>query len=207
MGYELHITRAKHWPESKTKPITAEEWLAIVEHDPELQLAGLNGPYFALWNVPADKDFGPWLDWNDGEIFAKSPDEALIEKMAQIAKQLGATVQGDDEELYAGSGAAPRAARQSALDWIRAKFGNLVRRVRAIRGSAERKRKISEIASSFHVGQRVRGVLGNEGVVTKINAREPPGMGMISVRFGNGKESHFALVASGLSPLRPKKDS
>jgi hypothetical protein len=207
MGYELQITRAKHWPGSKSEPITTEEWLGIVERDPELRRSGSHGAYFALWNVSAGEDSGPWLDWNDGEIFAKNPDEALIEKMVQIAKLLRATVQGDDGELYVGGGAAPQAARQSAFEWVRTKFENVLWGVRAVRGSAERKRKMGELASSFHVGQRVKGVLGNEGVVTCISADEPPGLGKIAVRFGNGNEVHFSLAASGLSPLPPEKES
>jgi len=103
MVYDLHITRAKwHW-DSEKQPITVAEWLGIVEGDPELRLAGYNGPYFAIWNGSSECP-EPWLDWLRGEIYSKSPDDALIDKMVQIARGLGAKVQGDDGEVYIGGG-------------------------------------------------------------------------------------------------------
>ena len=101
MGYELHITRAKEWSDNSDCEIGADEWLKLVEEDPELRLAGENGPYFALWNGPPSYP-DAWLDWCGGYISTKSPDEALIAKMVQIATKLNAKVQGDDGEIYAG---------------------------------------------------------------------------------------------------------
>ena len=40
------------------------------------------------------------LDWFQGEIFTKNPDQILIDKMVKIAHNLNAVVQGDDGELY-----------------------------------------------------------------------------------------------------------
>jgi hypothetical protein len=37
MGYDLHITRRRHWPD-EGDDITAQEWLAYVERDSELRL-------------------------------------------------------------------------------------------------------------------------------------------------------------------------
>ena len=48
MGYDLHITRAAKWFENKGYEISSEEWLALVQADDELKLAGYNGDYFAL---------------------------------------------------------------------------------------------------------------------------------------------------------------
>ena len=158
-----------------------------------------------MWNAREGKDSGAWLDWKDGEIFAKNPEDALIEKMVEIAKVLGAKVQGDDDEVYKGGGAVPRAARLSVGEWIRAKVQNLVWGVRAARRKTENEKRLVEIASAFHVGQRVKSFFGSEGVVTHINVQEPRGVGRISVRFANGKETHFALAASGLVPLPPEK--
>jgi hypothetical protein len=101
MGYDLHITRAEFWSQNEGKEITADEWLKLVKKDPELKLAGYNGPYFALWNGPSQYP-DPWLDWFSGNIFTKNPDDPIIEKMARIANQLGAKVQGDDGEAYVG---------------------------------------------------------------------------------------------------------
>lgn len=101
MGYDLHITRAADWSESEDTPITADEWLTLVDADPELFLNTANGPHFAGWRgASALPD--PWLDWDAGQIHTKNPDSALLRKMAQIAAQLGARVQGDDGELYEG---------------------------------------------------------------------------------------------------------
>ena|SRR5579871_6413112 len=102
MGYELHITRAESYWNSRDNPIAADEWLKIIEADPELRLAGYNGPYFAIWSGPSEYP-DAWLDWREGRISSKNPDETLIEKMAQIAGKLDARVLGDDEESYVGN--------------------------------------------------------------------------------------------------------
>lgn len=42
MGYEIHITRATDDRfANEGHEITAEEWLALIERDPQLQLAGI----------------------------------------------------------------------------------------------------------------------------------------------------------------------
>ena len=99
MGYDLHITRAEHWASSEENPVTAEGWLAVVRDDPELTLAGYNGPYHALWDGPSEYP-DPRFDWSDGSIHTKNPDEPIIEKMISIAERLNAKVQGDDGEAY-----------------------------------------------------------------------------------------------------------
>jgi hypothetical protein len=99
MGYDLHITRAEEWADNDRDQITVDEWLKVVEDDPELRLAGYNGPYFALWRGRSEYP-DPWLDWYHGNVYSKSPDKAIVQKMLQIAEQLGARVQGDDGEFY-----------------------------------------------------------------------------------------------------------
>ncbi len=98
MGYDFHITRREDWSE-EGDDITAEEWLSCVERDPELRLLGANGPYFAIWSGQCELD-EPWLNWSYGQIYTKNPDEALIDKMVAIARNFGASVQGDDGEIY-----------------------------------------------------------------------------------------------------------
>jgi hypothetical protein len=66
VGYEFHITRAPDWGKSDHQPITAEEWLAVVAGDPELQIDEQNGPYFAIWSGPCSNDKDGWFDWSDG---------------------------------------------------------------------------------------------------------------------------------------------
>jgi hypothetical protein len=101
MGWEIHITRAAQWPESDRHPITADEWLALVEADPELTIDPRdNGPYFALWLRHRINDDHPWFDWFQGRIETKYPDRKTLGKALQIAKHFGAQVQGDDGEVY-----------------------------------------------------------------------------------------------------------
>jgi hypothetical protein len=107
MGYDLHITRKKYWCDEEGPVISPEEWLAVVRDDPELTLSAENGPYFANWSGPSRYP-DPWLDYFEGDVFAKNPDDPLIEKMVQIADRLGAKVQGDDGEVYPGAGQSPR---------------------------------------------------------------------------------------------------
>ena len=99
MGYDLHITRAEDWTDSKNFPILPREWLAIIEKDEELKLAHKNGDYFAVWEKHLTNNKS-WFDLADGEIYTKNPDDFSIRKMIEIAEKLNAKVQGDDSEVY-----------------------------------------------------------------------------------------------------------
>jgi hypothetical protein len=101
MGYDLHITRAELWADNEQAPITADEWLAVVEEDPELVIDPRgNGPYFALWLAHWVHGDHPWFDWFKGDVYTKYPDRKTVGKMLEIAKRLGAKVQGDEGEVY-----------------------------------------------------------------------------------------------------------
>ena len=55
MGYDLHITRNLSWPNKNGLEIALEEWLEVVENDPELTFDTLhhpNYPYHADWSGP-----------------------------------------------------------------------------------------------------------------------------------------------------------
>ena len=106
MGYDLHITRKKYHFDEEGPVITPEEWLSIVENDPALTIDEENGPYHAVWSGPS-KYPDAWIDYFEGCLFSKYPDEPLIDKMVQIAKLLDAKVQGDDGEIYLGGGQEP----------------------------------------------------------------------------------------------------
>jgi hypothetical protein len=99
MGYDLHITRAEHWVENEGHEISREEWLELVAGDPELSPDPVNGADFALWNGPS-RHTDPWFHWSRGNITTKNPDPPMITKMVRMAAGLGATVQGDEGEIY-----------------------------------------------------------------------------------------------------------
>ncbi len=99
MAYDLHVTRADSWMFNDGFQIAPEEWMAIVDQDPELVHNPAGGPYFAQWQgeaAPPDASF----DWYEGNVFTKSPDRATVAKMLDIASWLGGQVQGDEGEIY-----------------------------------------------------------------------------------------------------------
>jgi hypothetical protein len=137
----------------------------------------------------------------------KDPDEALIEKMVEIAEKLGATVQGDDSEVYPGGHQPPHQVPQSVKERLQATLESWVWKLRYLRDWRERKRRMDLLTVTFFPGQRVKDVYGREAVVIAVTAGAPSGLGKISIRYENGKEVHFALVASGLTPLTSEKAS
>jgi hypothetical protein len=93
--YELHITRAAHWADNLGPEIAAEEWLALVNSDPELLADPSNGDHAAIWSRP-DRRVGFWFDWCDGNVYTANPDRPVLGKVLRIAGLLGARVMGDD---------------------------------------------------------------------------------------------------------------
>lgn len=102
MGYDLHITRATDWNENSGLEISAEEWLALVDADPELGSYPAEGPYVAHWSTP-EFPKSSWFDWYEGNVFTTDPEQPAVVKMLALAKRLAAVVQGDDGELYESS--------------------------------------------------------------------------------------------------------
>ncbi len=75
MGYDLHITRRAHWSDDGDD-ISAEESLALVATDPELQLGVANGPTlmdgnrFTVTRIPTATS-GSWFVVHDAfEVWA-----------------------------------------------------------------------------------------------------------------------------------------
>ncbi|MFJ9850499.1 hypothetical protein [Streptomyces sp. NPDC101150] len=115
MGHGVHITRRMPWWADEGEQITTQEWAAVVATDPELEMvqvargsprgqdAVLEYRHEGLAQMvthPERDTHGAWLDWGEGQIAAKHPDDFLLEKMREIAEVLGARVQGDDCEFY-----------------------------------------------------------------------------------------------------------
>lgn len=188
MGYDLHITRRKDW--SRTgNDIRAEEWLAYARKDPELLLTSQDGPYFARWNGPS-KYPDPWLDWRNGYIYSKNPDETLIDKMVAIANDLSALVQGDDGEIYHSGSEPPVQPKRSFVSRLGVWF-------RALRPA----RSLKEINPPFQIGDRVLDALRQETTVVAIDPKSNHGLGKVTVRYEDGREASFMMSASGLTPI------
>ncbi|MER6308504.1 hypothetical protein [Streptomyces sp. NPDC001657] len=115
MGYDVHITRRTPWWKEEGEVITAQEWEAVVAADPELEMVHVarTSPrgQDAVWEYrhkclaqlathPERDTHGAWLDWREGRVVVKNPDEILLKKMREIAGVLGARVQGDDCEYH-----------------------------------------------------------------------------------------------------------
>jgi hypothetical protein len=108
VGYELHIHRADEWYRSGQRPVTADEWLAVVAADPELRIDGQNGRYFAVWPGACRYPGGTWFDWYEGRVFTKNPDRVTLIKMLELARRLRARVQGTTGVLHPAGGSAER---------------------------------------------------------------------------------------------------
>ncbi|MCF2530820.1 hypothetical protein [Yinghuangia soli] len=108
MGYDLHITRRANWWDEGGPVITAAEWLAVIAADPGLVALpdppGAPGPVRPAAELaePPSGRGSPELCLRNGEVMAKSPSDALLVKMCEIAAVLGARVQGDDGEYFVG---------------------------------------------------------------------------------------------------------
>ncbi|MFG3304516.1 hypothetical protein [Streptomyces wuyuanensis] len=115
MGYDVHITRRTPWWEEEGEQITTQEWAALVAADHALEMVEVARvsprdqdvvlEYRHEWLAqlathPQRGSHGAWLQWAEGRIVVKNPDETLLEKMRGLARVLGARVQGDDCEYY-----------------------------------------------------------------------------------------------------------
>jgi len=100
MGYELQITRKELYLDKEGLIITAQEWLAVVQDDPELVIAPEHKPYFAVWSGPGEYEI--WIDYraDRGYLFSKNPTPEGIDKLIEIARLLNAKVQGEEGEIY-----------------------------------------------------------------------------------------------------------
>jgi hypothetical protein len=101
MGYNLYITRRKYHFDEDGPSITEDEWRALVDADPELSFKRNDDPLTALWSGDCRYP-DPWFAYSAeyGAIDTKNPDNAIVNKMLQMAAALNAKVQGDDGEVY-----------------------------------------------------------------------------------------------------------
>jgi hypothetical protein len=114
MGYDVHITRAEHWTESESTPITIDEWLGYLAGDTEMRLDNIaeaevegstlryENDGLAVWTAYGGhglKGYMAWFDFYRGEVVVKNPDDEILGKMRRIASALKAKVMGDEGEL------------------------------------------------------------------------------------------------------------
>ncbi len=196
MGYDLTITRSIIIKNNKLirRPdamITSEEWMQVVADDPTLELYNPDDPYTAIFKS-SEEASDAWLDWREGEIYAKNPSEELIDKMVNIARLLNATVIGDDGEYYIGSNCPPRFPSLSLKERLKAWFNNLNFRGRAC---------VENEPLPFKTGDRVVNVLnGLTYVVLRIDPNVDA-LGRIYAQREDGVEEEFCIIGSGLLPV------
>ena len=100
MGYDLHITRRKHWADLDSgDDISREEFESYVRSDAEFTYPSQMGEDYAEWKRPKTS-YQSWLCWQNGQIQTKNPEAEFIDKMVAIAKHFKAVAQGDDGEVY-----------------------------------------------------------------------------------------------------------
>jgi hypothetical protein len=133
----------------------------------------------------------PWLNWHDGNIETKNPDEALIDKMVAIARGLGGTVQGDDGEIYHSGHQPPRHPQPSVIDRLR-------HWMRALLPA----RPLKPIDPPFRVGDRVEDTYHRIATVIEIDPKSNHGLGKVKVRYDDGREVSSMLIAPGFSPIQ-----
>lgn len=99
MGVEFHITRAEFWAENDDDKISSDEWLDVINSDPELSLSPKGGEFHTIWQGEGS-DGEDWLEWFEGNIKTKWPPTPLYRKMLQISEKLNAKVMDDDGTVY-----------------------------------------------------------------------------------------------------------
>ncbi len=120
MGYDVHITRKENWFDEEGPSISLEEWISLVGADPGMLLEGfaeaatpsgekirVESEGLSVWTAYSGhgKDGNmAWFDLRAGCVVVKNPDEEILKKMYEIARRLGAKVQGDDGEVYGSDG-------------------------------------------------------------------------------------------------------
>jgi len=105
MGYNLHITRKDCWAdEEDERSISIAEWKTHVDNDPEITLDPENPGEKNYLYIRAAGNWPLWFYPKLGNIYTKNPETDVIKKMVRVANLLGASVRGDDGELYDLSG-------------------------------------------------------------------------------------------------------
>ncbi len=118
MGYNLYVTRKDEWFDEHGPEIEMDEWVALVEADPLMEMRSeavveLEGgeqlvaydPTMAVWLDQAG-DVRMWFYLIEGNVVGKNPRPEALAKMHAISELLDARLLGDEGERYDASGTA-----------------------------------------------------------------------------------------------------
>lgn len=261
MGFHVYITRAGHPADGPQLPIPQRDWRDLIDRDPELIAPDEALPSYVLWSGPSKRS-APWIDWADGNLFSRSPDDALFGKLFELAECLEAEVRGENGEAYRLEGGtiirevpvrddpAPilreerEAARRIAprlediLDEVEPMlddsappeavpsevlFGPKPQNVEtglelAVEGGelhaeahfaqspesaldGDHTPTVPVADLPFGVGARVRTSWGRPATIVSIDLQADDGMGLIEIRYDDGRIAEMSCVAHGLIPL------
>jgi hypothetical protein len=116
MGYDLHVHRGDEWSDlPPDAEISLEEWRAYVAgatdlrmddavetQSPTGEVIRMESPGLTTWTgAPGG---GPVIfDFRGGRVVVANPDEPTIARLGEVARALGARVQGDEGEFYGGT--------------------------------------------------------------------------------------------------------
>jgi hypothetical protein len=98
MNSTVHITRADDYRSNAGSEISEEEWLRVVEMDPELVPVPQHGRHAVKWAAHPDRH-DQLLEWSAGNIVIRAVDEDLIQKLETVAARLAARVQLVDGDM------------------------------------------------------------------------------------------------------------
>jgi hypothetical protein len=107
LAYDLHITRANEWYESEGNGFSLEELKEYFSGKSGFNYSkvfSITGPV----TVSIEGDFFIWASedaelsfrYKQGRIIVSGANDDVIEKMKEIAAELCAKVQGDEDEIY-----------------------------------------------------------------------------------------------------------
>lgn len=115
MGYDLHVSRARFWPDSEQNPISHAELVAALRARPGWSPApSTTGkvadlPRVFQYDDPVDARASlAYVIWTEGRITVSKPGEASLPELLTVAGSLGAMVIGDYDEIYLADGSVVR---------------------------------------------------------------------------------------------------
>ena len=98
-GYDIHITQKEYWADENKICINKEALSKYLKTDLSIQVDNNNSASSYLVNINKNQ-YPMWIDSAGCDLVAKDPNTDFLNKLIEIAKALGAKVQGDEGEIY-----------------------------------------------------------------------------------------------------------